>query len=89
MPTENAPREVAFARTQFAQVMNAPIGRALRVVAGLGLMGVGPLAIGGTAGFIVAAIGLIPIAAGTLDLCLIGPVLGASPAGRDIRAAAR
>ena len=89
MPTENAPRGWAFARTPFAQLMNAPTGRALRVVAGLGLMGVGLLAIGGTAGFVVAAIGVIPIAAATLDLCLIGPVLGASPAGRDIRAAAR
>lgn len=81
------PRGTTFARSSFAQFMTSTAGRVLRAGAGLGLVAGGLLAIGGVAGGVLAAVGLIPLAAGFFDICLLGPPLGASPRGRDIRAA--
>lgn len=83
------PRGNAFARSGFAQFIAGSAGRLLRIAAGVALIGVGMLAVGGTAGAIVAAIGLVPIAAGVLDFCLLGPLMETGFAGRDIRACAR
>jgi hypothetical protein len=47
-----------------------------RVLAGIALILVGVLAIGGTAGWVVAAIGLVPLAAGALDVCVFAPLAG-------------
>ena len=58
-------------------LMVTPAGRALRVAAGIALIVVGLLAIEGAAGIGVATIGLVPIVAGLLNLCLIGPLFGA------------
>ncbi len=83
------PRGNAFARSSFAQFIAGSAGRLLRVAAGVALIALGLSVVGGTAGYIVAAIGLVPIAAGVFDLCLLGPIMGTSFAGRDIRACAR
>ncbi len=79
----------AFARSGFAQFMAGTAGRLLRVVAGIALIGVGLLVVGGTAGYIVAAIGLVPIAAGVFDFCVLGALMGTGLAGDNIRACAR
>ena len=51
-------------------------GKMLRVVVGLVVIGVGILIIQGTAGFVVAVIGLIPIFAALAKVCLIAPLFG-------------
>ena len=67
----------------FVEFMASSVGRAVRVVAGLILIVVG-IAIGG-AGWILAAVGLVPLLAGAFDVCLLGPLLGQPLAGREVR----
>jgi hypothetical protein len=61
-------------------------GRWVRIAAGVVLVAVGLLAVGGTAGAIVAVIGLVPLLAGMFDVCLIAPLFGAPLSGQRIRA---
>ncbi len=51
-------------------------GRFTRVLLGLTIIAIGPFAVGGAAGYTVAAFGLIPIAAGIFNLCPIAPIWG-------------
>jgi len=60
-------------------------GRGVRIVAGIVLIVVGLLVIGGTGGIIVAVIGLAPLLAGVFDVCLFAPLFGASFFGKKIR----
>ena len=53
--------------------MSSRVGRGARVVIGLAMVGMG-LALGG--GWLaLALVGLVPLAAGALGLCLIAPLL--------------
>jgi hypothetical protein len=65
-----------------ARFLSTPIGRILRAVAGLVLVVVGIWVIGGTLGIVIGLLGLVPIAAATLHLCLIGPLIGGHLDGR-------
>jgi hypothetical protein len=60
-------------------------GRAVRAVAGIVLILIGVLAVGGTAGWIIAAIGLVPLGAGAFDVCLFAPLAGLPFSGPEIR----
>ena len=60
----------------FELFMASGYGRALRVVFGVTLIIGGLVAVGGPAGWIIAAFGLVPIAAGVLGLCPIAPLWG-------------
>jgi hypothetical protein len=62
-----------------------PVGRGVRIVAGIVLVVVGLLVIGGTAGIIVAVIGLVPLLAGIFDVCVFAPLFGLSFYGKRIR----
>lgn len=66
-----------------ARFMSGPVGRLARIVVGIVLVVVG-ISIGG-AGWILAAVGLLPIAAGVLNICLIAPLLGAPFSGAKCR----
>jgi type IV secretory pathway VirB2 component (pilin) len=57
----------------------------LRVVAGIAIIAAGLVWIQGTAGWVVAAIGLTPMAAGVFDLCLLAPLMGLPFFGRQLR----
>lgn len=70
----------------FVSFMAGAAGRVLRLVAGLALIVVGLLVVGGTPGSVVAAVGAIPLVAGLADVCLFAPLFGAPFAGRAIRA---
>ena len=61
-------------------------GRLVRGAAGLALIAWGLLGLGGTAGVIVAVIGLVPLAAGVFDFCVFAPLFGAPFGGPQIRA---
>jgi len=52
--------------------MQGTVGRVMRVILGLVLIYAGIALIGGTAGMIVAVIGLVPIAMGVWGPCLMG-----------------
>lgn len=69
----------------FAKFMAGTTGRALRVIAGIAIIAAGLLAIDGTAGYIVAVIGVVPVLAGALDFCLLAPLLGAPFKGEAVR----
>jgi hypothetical protein len=65
-----------------ARFLSQPIGRIIRAVAGLALAVLGFVVIGGTRGIVVGAVGLVAIAAGTFNICLIGPLIGGYLDGR-------
>lgn len=60
----------------FENFMASDYGRAARGVFGIALIAAGLGLIGGAAGWIIAAFGLVPIAAGVLHLCPVAPLWG-------------
>jgi len=73
----------------FAQFMSSGLGRGLRIVAGILLIAVGLAVVGGTSGIVLAVVGLVPLLAGVLDVCLFAPLFGAPLKGTDVRAHAK
>lgn len=67
----------------FAKFMAGTTGRLIRIIAGVVLILVGLQVVGGTAGIIIAIIGVLPILAGVLNICLIAPLIGAPFSGKD------
>jgi hypothetical protein len=80
---------VSFAQSAFAQFMSSPAGRVFRVVAGLLLIGWGYTLRGQTTGIVLMVVGLLPLLAGTFDVCVLGPLFGAPLSGSAIRGAAK
>jgi hypothetical protein len=74
-----------FGRSGFARFVNSPAGRVARVVAGLALIGWGYTRRSGGSGVVLMAAGLIPLAAGLFDWCLISALLGGPVSGARIR----
>ncbi len=68
----------------FAKFMATPLGRGIRILAGLALMYWGSQQ-GTTTGMIVAVLGVLPLAAGALNLCFIAPLIGAPFRGVDAK----
>ncbi|MFQ3566761.1 MAG: DUF2892 domain-containing protein [Aggregatilineales bacterium] len=66
----------------FAKWMAQPLGRLIRIIAGIVLIALGLGVIGDTAGLIVAIIGVLPILAGVFNVCLIAPLIGAPFQGK-------
>lgn len=60
----------------FERFMASNYGRVARGMLGIALLAIGLMLIGGTAGWIVAAFGLMPIAAGVFNLCPVAPLWG-------------
>ena len=67
----------------FFSVMASPAGRLTRIVSGLALIVAGA-AVGG-AGWIIAVIGVVPLVAGALDVCVFAPMFGRAFAGKALR----
>ena len=65
-------RETSF----FERFMASGYGRVVRIALGLALIGVGMTVLPRPVGVIVAAFGLVPIAAGVFNLCPIAPLWG-------------
>ena len=55
------------------RVANSSVGRAARIGAGLVLIAAGARA-GGTMGGTLAMVGLVPLVAGALNRCVLGPL---------------
>jgi hypothetical protein len=69
----------------FFRFIATPTGRAIRVVAGLALILVGLLAVQGAGGWILAIVGLVPLAAGLFDRCVFAPLFGLPFVGPRLR----
>jgi len=72
-----------------AMFMATPLGRGLRIVIGAVLIYVGLSVVQGVAGTAIALFGILPITAGLLNLCILGPLLGAPFRGSALRSASR
>jgi hypothetical protein len=69
----------------FAKFMSSLAGRILRIAAGIALILIGLMVVEGTAGIILAIVGLVPLVAGVFDFCLFGALLGAPLRGSEVR----
>ena len=65
----------------------SPAGRVTRITAGLALILIGLLALGGTWGWILAIVGLVPLLAGLFDRCVFAPLFGLPFVGDRLRQA--
>jgi type IV secretory pathway VirB2 component (pilin) len=73
----------------FFRFIASVTGRLLRSVAGIVLIVVGLVWIHGAGGWILAAIGLVPLAAGVFDRCVFAPLFGLPFVGERLRQAVR
>jgi hypothetical protein len=89
MTTTESRKPNWFAASWFGQSMASPVGRLVRIGAGIALIAVGLLVVGDVAGLLIAAVGLVPLLAGTIDICIFSRLFGGPLAGADIRACAR
>jgi hypothetical protein len=69
---------------KFAHFMAETNGRIIRVIAGIALIVIG-LLLESTPGYIIAVIGIVPLAAGVFDFCLLTPLVGLPFKGKDVR----
>ena len=68
----------------FFKFMASTAGRVVRVIAGVALIVVGGLLGGGW--WALAVVGLVPLAAGVLDVCLFNVLFGQPLSGKAVRA---
>jgi len=71
----------SFGKSGFAKFINSPAGRIARIVVGIALIVWGYVC----NSIVLIIIGLIPLAAGAFDLCLISALLGGPISGKKIR----
>ena len=69
----------------FARFVSSPAGRLVRRVVGLGLITGGSAQRGSSTGLVLMVAGLVPLAAGAFDWCLISALLGGPISGARIR----
>jgi Protein of unknown function (DUF2892) len=74
----------SFGRSKFAQFINSPAGRLARLVIGVGLVAWGYTQRGTGTGLVYMAVGLVLLAAGAFNLCLISALLGGPISGARI-----
>lgn len=69
-----------------AQFLASPTGRIVRIIAGLILVALGFWVAESTLWqWVLIIVGLIPIAAGLFDFCLLAPLFGGPFSGEEIR----
>ncbi|MGB6120937.1 MAG: DUF2892 domain-containing protein [Bacteroidota bacterium] len=74
----------SFGRSGFAKYVNTPAGRIVRIIAGLALIGWGYVQLPEATGIVLIIVGLVPLAAGVFNLCLISALLGGTISGARI-----
>lgn len=77
----------SFGRSGFARFVITPAGRIARMVVGIGLIVWGYTRLDTGMGFVLIGIGLVPLATGAFDLCLISALWGGPISGARIRGA--
>ena len=76
-----------LSRTGFGQFMASGIGRLARIIVGLALVAWGYMLLNSVAGIVLIIVGLVPLAAGIFDFCVVSALLGGPFWGVAIRAA--
>jgi DUF2892 family protein len=76
------------AASAFGQFMASLAGRVTRGVIGIVLIVVG-LIVGGVGGWVIAAVGAVPLLAGLFDFCVITGLIDNIWSGREVRAHGR
>lgn len=89
MTTQTQQKPNWFAASRLGQFMASGAGRVVRIVAGVTLIADGLLMVGGTAGIIMGAIGLVPLLAGAFDVCIFSALFGGPLSGTAIRTCAQ
>lgn len=74
----------SFGKSGFARFFNSPAGRVLRIVVGLALIGLGYTLRANSTGIVLMVVGLVPLAAGVFNLCLISALLGGPIQGAQV-----
>jgi hypothetical protein len=74
---------------QFVLFMVSPAGRWARFIAGIALVVGGLFIVGSAVGVIIALVGLVPLIAGSVDVCVFAPLLGYPFSGPRARAVVR
>ena len=69
------------------KLLGSRSGRVIRIVAGLALITLGLAVVRGSGGVVMAMLGLLPLAAGVGDVCVLGPLFGLPFAGPRFRRA--
>ena len=67
----------------FSKFMASATGRGLRIIAGIALIVLGISLSGGW--WALAVLGLVPLLAGALDVCLLDPLFGQPLSGKAVR----
>jgi hypothetical protein len=75
----------SFNQSGFAKFINSPVGRAFRIVVGIGFLVVGYIYRHHTLGIISMVWSIFPIGTGLFDLCTISAILGGPLSGAKIR----
>lgn len=70
---------------KFFGFMASIAGRALRVVAGLVLVGLGFGLVGGAGGWVMFAVGVVLVLVGAFDVCIFAPLFGKPFTGSRLR----
>jgi hypothetical protein len=78
-------RRIRVASAPFGQFMASTAGRVTRGVIGIALIVAGVLT-GGVGGWVLGAVGVVPLAAGLFDFCVITGVIDNIWSGREVRA---
>ena len=78
-----------FYRSALGQFFATSAGRITRVVAGIVLIVWGYTLLPSVAGIVLIVIGLVPLVAGLLDVCVISALLGGPLQGAAIRKAGK
>ncbi len=73
----------------FFGFMASTWGRIARIVAGVVLIVLGLVSVGGTWGYVLAVVGLVPLAAGLFDFCVFAPLFGLPFNGPRLRGGAK
>ncbi len=74
-----------FSQSGFAQFLASSAGRVTRIIVGLALI-LGAVFVGGAAGTAMLIVGLVPLLAGSFDVCLATALLGGPLSGAKVRA---
>ena len=75
----------SFGKSGFAKFINSPAGRIARLVVGIALVVWGYTLLVSVTGIFLIIIGLIPLVAGSFDLCLVSALLGGPVSGEKVR----
>jgi hypothetical protein len=70
---------------RFALFMSSPVGRGGRIVLGVGLLVAGIGFVGGTAGWLIAMLGVLPLTLGVINGCILSPILHVPFSGAALR----